>query len=226
MKRLLSGFIGLALVIGLLAACGKDDTHSTSSDEASVPMSTEVVSTEDLSDAEETLSVDTQSTESAEESSAISSEDSQDTPVSAEPVNKELEFQARYIRTGFNDDYSSKAVLINASSELTTYYLENKSTYSLDSEFKNILNAYDMSFFGDKVLVFVTCAEPSGSIRHEVKSAVYSEKDGTKELTLNIDRIIPEVGTDDMAGWHIIIELDRECAEAKDNIKVIMNQAQ
>lgn len=223
MKKLLSGFIGIALIIGILAACGKDDTATTTSNEASSPVSTEVVSTEDLSDAEETLSVDTQSTESAEESSTISSEDSQDTPASAEPVNKELEFNAKYIPTGFNDDYSSKAVLIDASSELTAYYLENKSTYSLDSEFKKLINAYDMGFFDDKVLVFVTCAEPSGSIRHEVKSAVYTEIDGVKELTLTVDRIVPEAGTDDMAGWHIIIELDRECAEAKDNIKVIMN---
>ncbi len=45
--------------------------------------------------------------------------------------------------------------------------------------------------------------EGSGSIRHEVKSVV-KNPDGS--FAVEIERDVPEVGTDDMAEWHIIVE--------------------
>ena len=55
--------------------------------------------------------------------------------------------------------------------------------------------------------------EPSGSNRHEVTSVdlFASLLDRIAYfIQPNIKRIVPEVGTCDMANWHIIIEVDKE----------------
>ena len=47
--------------------------------------------------------------------------------------------------------------------------------------------------------------EGSGSIRHEVKSVI-KNPDGS--FAVDIKRDVPEIGTDDMAEWHIFLEID------------------
>ena len=44
-------------------------------------------------------------------------------------------------------------------------------------------------------------------IRHEIRSV---ERTTDGKLSISIDRKVPEVGTDDMAQWHIIFEFSRE----------------
>ena len=62
---------------------------------------------------------------------------------------------------------------------------------------------YNDSFFTDNFLVLISVSEISGSNRHAVSSI---SEDGDV-LKINIDREVPDVGTADMAGWLIIIEL-------------------
>jgi len=62
---------------------------------------------------------------------------------------------------------------------------------------------YNDSFFTDNFLVLISVSEISGSNRHAVSSI---SEDGDI-LKINIDREVPDVGTADMAGWLIIIEL-------------------
>ena len=66
---------------------------------------------------------------------------------------------------------------------------------------------YDSSFFENRYLVAVLLEEPSGSITHRVREV--RRGDG-QALSIFIDRSVPVAGTDDMAYWHILVELERE----------------
>ncbi len=69
---------------------------------------------------------------------------------------------------------------------------------------EEVASKYDEAFFDDNVLLLIYVGEGSGSIRHKVNEI--QVEDG--KLSVFIDRIVPEVGTCDMAGWLITVELD------------------
>ena len=131
--------------------------------------------------------------------------------LTAHPVG----FDAQYIRTGgYHEDARYPAVrLIRSVRELRAYYEANKEKYSLgrndnvssDSTigFLDACDKYDGAYFEDHVLIMVLLEEGSGSNRHQVRSVHMS--DGGR-CCIYIDRIVPEVGTCDMAEWHILIE--------------------
>ena len=101
-----------------------------------------------------------------------------------------LDFTAEYIRKGSGQEsetYPSTQV-IRTAEELTAY----DDTLS-----------YDASFFKSHSLLLVRLMESSGSIRHMV-TQITSD---SRTLTVSIDRLRPEIGTMDMAAWHILIEL-------------------
>lgn len=123
----------------------------------------------------------------------------------------------QYIRTdGHCEDceYPHTAV-IRSQQELYDYYTENKYDYGLwndwDSSvsFINAADKYDSAFFEDNALLLVLMPENSGSYRH--RATDISEQDGT--VTVNVERLAPEIFTDDTAMWHIIIE------QPKDNLE-------
>lgn len=133
----------------------------------------------------------------------------------AEPISAEtgdsIAFSAEYLRT---DGYTEGAVypascVIRSTEELAAYYEANKDKYNLergaegssDKGFLDAADAYDDEFFQSNVLICVVLEESSGSIRHTVTGVVPSEN-GTE---VTISREVPEMGTDDMAEWHILI---------------------
>lgn len=65
--------------------------------------------------------------------------------------------------------------------------------------------AFDDRFFETQMLVCIPMEEGSGSIGHRVKSV--RETGGT--LRVDIERLIPEVGTCDMAATHILLTVPR-----------------
>jgi len=73
---------------------------------------------------------------------------------------------------------------------------------------------YDEAFFEEYFLVLITVSEPSGSNRHEF---VTLEEDNNI-LTIHIDRLLPEIGTADMAGWMIVIELSNNYLAEEVNV--------
>ncbi len=130
-----------------------------------------------------------------------------------------VEYCAQYVRT---DGSPEKMIfpcvrIIRSMEELREYYnqwkgsfnLERRDTIYADSTigFLDVCDQYDDAFFAENYLLFVLLEECSGSIRHEVRS-VEQTTDG--KLRISIDRNVPEVGTDDMAQWHIIFEFSRE----------------
>lgn len=119
-------------------------------------------------------------------------------------------FPVKYIRTGsYREGVDFPyTVTIGSRSELDSYIVETAGEhYSLgQGEFFDVVSSYDEEFFSDNMLVFAVLQEGSGSIRHELIGV-------TADDIIQIKRITPEVGTCDMAEWHIIIEMPRERAE-------------
>ncbi len=110
---------------------------------------------------------------------------------------KQLEFDAQYVRADYHDDTNYPVITaIRSQSELNEYF-ENNAT---DGNGK-----YDGEFFENKALVAVLLSEGSGSTRHKVNGVTKSE-DG---LAIEIECIVPEVGTCDMAAWHVFVEVDK-----------------
>ena len=63
--------------------------------------------------------------------------------------------------------------------------------------------------------IMIVLAEGSGSNRHEVKSVI---KNSDGSFAVDIERKVPGTGTEDMAGWHIILEI--ECGKINPLTKV------
>lgn len=128
-------------------------------------------------------------------------------------------FKVQYIRTnGYHSDITYPIVrVIGSADELKTYYEQNKDRYDLSPRtspipsdltvgFLDAAKPYDQAWFSKKVLVLVLLEEGSGSNRHLVKDIVQGEQ----STQILIERIVPSIGTADMAEWHILIELDRK----------------
>ena len=127
-----------------------------------------------------------------------------------------LPFEAQIIRTdGYHDGVIyPKVTLIDSAEELNRYYEENRALYDFSHKetvyadttigFADAIEMYDDAWFRDHQLILVLLEEGSGSVRHEVTGVRGGEM---PEVT--VTRLVPEVGTDDMAEWHILIGVDR-----------------
>jgi len=131
----------------------------------------------------------------------------------------EVEWAAQYIRTnGYSEGVLYPSVrIIDSLQDLKDYYntwhevfdLERKEKMYSDTTigFLDACDQYDEVFFEKNYLIFVLLEEGSGSIRHEVRSVEQTED---RKISISIDRNVPELGTADMAQWHIILELNRD----------------
>ena len=121
-----------------------------------------------------------------------------------------LKFTAKYIRTegSLPDKVFPYALLIDDRASLDRYIEENRAFYGLDtnSSFSDAAAKYDDDWFKTHQLVVAVVEEGSGSISHEVQWIL---KDKVSKCVVIIDRHVPEVGTADMAHWHILLEIER-----------------
>ncbi|MBQ6019220.1 MAG: dockerin type I repeat-containing protein [Clostridia bacterium] len=140
-------------------------------------------------------------------------------PTTASPTVP-VAFEAQYIRTngGYAENVSYPVVTtIKNRAELDAYYEKYKGTYDLERHervyadttigFLDACDKYDDAFFAKNDLILVLTEEPSGSIRHLVRS-VKTDDFGGVEIV--IERGLPSVGTDDMAEWHIMVSLAKD----------------
>lgn len=143
-------------------------------------------------------------------------------------VETEVQFNAAYSRT---DGYIEKTTypyvtVITTRTDLEKYTAEHEGLYnfyenSSSDGFYDIVTNYDAVFFADNSLVMIMLEENSGSVTHEV--AGITCENGESVITIN--RILPEGDmTDDMAEWHIIVELpkDSPVLENPDKISVVV----
>lgn len=140
--------------------------------------------------------------------------DSNRAPVSGGTVLLE---QVQYIRTdGYADGAKfPRVAVIESKDALDSYYHSNKDTFDLERRqmvysdstigFMDACHRYDERFFENSYLVLVLLEEGSGSVRHKVAGIEKTDD----AVLVKIQRIVPEMGTDDMAQWHIILEVKR-----------------
>ncbi len=88
-----------------------------------------------------------------------------------------------------------------------------------DKEFGDFFDKYTNDFFKEKSLFVMYVWEGSGSVRHEV-SGVYKDKNDI--LTVAVNRLVPELGTADMAGWAIVVSVDKETANSCDGYDAVI----
>ena len=80
-----------------------------------------------------------------------------------------------------------------------------------DVGFTAAVSGYDDAFFEAHDLLFVLLEAGSGSIRHEVTAVrALPSGDGKYAIRPEITEIIPEAMSDDMAEWHILIEIEKK----------------
>lgn len=113
-----------------------------------------------------------------------------------------IAFDYKRIRTNsYNSGIESpKVIMIHSKKELDDYYKSVSGSFQIDS-FKEAMEAYDDKWFNSNLLILVVLEENSGSIGHKVTSV----SSNNNILEINITRIIPEIGTWDMAQYHILI---------------------
>ena len=129
------------------------------------------------------------------------------------------DFDVQYIRAGIkSENYIYPAARIFRTEEELKTYL-NTETHMPE----NLLNAcekYDDEYFKNRVLVAILLQEGSGSIRHEVERIGVDSGD----LWIEIKSIVPEVGTCDMAWWHVLIEPEAGVeVESEEDIVVFLD---
>lgn len=130
-------------------------------------------------------------------------------------------FEAQYIRTNGGSENTSYPyhVVINSREDLDAYYETNKELFDLERKekvysdttigFLDACDKYDDSYFERQNLVLIVLEEGSGSIRHEIKDVRnrWDENGASLGWNITINRIVPEVVTDDMAQWHLFLEV-------------------
>jgi len=110
---------------------------------------------------------------------------------------------AYYIRVAYDSSATSPTHTVIRSVDELANHIRNAGTSSFgETEYANVITRYTDAYFADNILVIVVLAEPSGSNRHAVESI---DSNGT----IGIKQLIPEIGTSDMAMWHILIPLDK-----------------
>lgn len=141
---------------------------------------------------------------------------------------QKIDFTAQYIRTSMpKDDIDYPQVTyIGSLDELVAYYNDNWEKLGLgkiSDSFFTATKKYDAEFFGQNAIILTLLEEGSGSISHNVES-VRVDGDGT--LYLKILSISPEVGTCDMAYWHIVTEVKKDKVPSENrNIVVFYNDS-
>lgn len=141
----------------------------------------------------------------------------QDEPPVQEPPTQtpqqlaHLPFAAQAIRTNGYDESRRYPIitLITNVNELKAYIDAHEDEYDLNG-FAEASEAYDDAFFEDLCLALVVLEEFSGSVRHEVEQVVSDDA----AVRIQIVRHLPQMGTADMAQWHIIVELPAHAANA------------
>lgn len=113
----------------------------------------------------------------------------------------------RYVRTDYEEGADPKSFWISSAGELQQYVQETCPALT------DVLGAYDEAFFAENDLMVVVKTEGSGSNSHELTGVKVSpsQTEGKQYvLQPEIKRLVPECGTCDLAGWHILITIAKD----------------
>jgi len=133
-------------------------------------------------------------------------EDPEDVETLSYP-EEETFFRLRTNVTDFEADRPLELVTITSVDELNDYRDEAAAYYDLDfgdPSFNDAVDSYDEAYFEDNVLFLVPVEETSGSVMHYIQSVTLVDD----EVVIEILRNQPNIGTTDMAAWHIFVPVD------------------
>ncbi len=135
---------------------------------------------------------------------------------SISPDVKNVEYKSSGLKTHLyiQDFNSPSSDIIKSVGELEAYKLK-----FVDDTLYQELNKYDEEFFKNNVLVIVTIQESSGSNTNEIDRV--SKLKDSNQLDIFIKRTEPQIGTDDMAMWHLFIEFDKSSFENINKVSVL-----
>ncbi len=156
-------------------------------------------------------------------------------PIAGAPEPEAYAFDAQYIRT---DGYSAERVypyhtVISSRAELEAYYEAYKDIYNLERRenvyadstigFLDACDKYDDAYFERQNLVLIVLQEGSGSVRHEITDVRRhrAENGASDGWDITIKSKAPEVVTDDMAQWHLFLEIQMgDVIKATDKVRI------
>lgn len=107
--------------------------------------------------------------------------------------------------------------VLRSTEELEGYCLAQREIFDLESGFLDACSRYNDSYFAQNDLILVCIEEESGSVTHQITD-VYEEK-GVWIIT--VVRHMPQEKTDDMAQWHILVEVQMGKVIAPESTVVI-----
>ncbi len=128
-------------------------------------------------------------------------------------------FAVQYVPVAWNESMNGKHQLFQNRQQLDEFienyeYADNDfATFSNllynhrgePTAFSTAIKRYDDAFFQDSVVVLISLEEGSGSISHKVKSCELTND----SIVIDLDTYTPTILTDDMALWHILIEIEK-----------------
>lgn len=153
----------------------------------------------------------------------------------AESLPVSYEYRAQYVRTdGYHSDVTyPMAFLIDSRAALDRYYVDNVDRYNFSYSstkyfdgslsFDEAIQTYDDKWFESHCLILALLEEGSGSVRHKV---VNVSRTTENDITVEIIRYSPQMHTDDMAEWHILIGMDRDDLQSADQFQVICSKTE
>lgn len=120
-----------------------------------------------------------------------------------------LDFEAHYLRAS---DFTAPGEypathLIRSVEDMTAFCTAYAPEYQPSGQLKEHVQKYGPEYFDCKSLIVLMLLETSGSVRHHVANvAMYSNN----VVNVELERIVPEIGTDDIACWYIFVEVDAQ----------------
>ena len=235
MKKHLLTIIILAFVL-ILCSCADPHGSAMSSDSTpSTDVTDTVRQTEEPPLTEPAETVGDQN--NVEHQDDLPTETSVPTETLTEPVQTEAPvpfgYPVQYIRTdyfGYDPRPFPYAVVIGSTEDLNAYYTENKAYFHMELRetvysdttigFPDAGDRYYAAFFREHKLLFLVLEEGSGSVRHEILDLRPS--DDQTAWTVTVRCITPELVTDDMAAWHLMLELPADMPVSADNISIVL----
>ena len=132
----------------------------------------------------------------------------------------EGDYNMQTFRTEPRQDYEleNKIRVINNIDELYSFYEKFDENYRM-GELKEYIENIERSFFERRTMIAMVVVENSGSIRHRLNDLYLREG----KLIVDISRIVPAMGTADMATWTILIDFPNDQFEFENAFLRIRN---
>ncbi len=126
-------------------------------------------------------------------------------------------FDENIIRTNWTGDaHENKLIAIESYDALMKYYEANKDNYGLGHRstvyadtsigFADTFETYNEKWFEENMLLMGIVEYGSGSVRNRIDGVIL-EANGN--LSLRYTPLVPEIGTEDMAAWHLMVGIKK-----------------